>query len=310
MADLAELLQRYGYGPQDPGPDETYDTRNVLDTMQKRAPTLLNRLAGAIPQNTGIPSETTYGPFGEEYKVDYVSKGPSLAGILQGGLDTAGRWLGGNPEVGRDTLAPLGLAVMGRAPVNSLASGAARRGPEVMSSKDGGLSVNQIREGLNSATSQTELDNIWNRRDPSLTWEDHLAPLQKVYSQRLGQISAAERAAAKADAVKTLGPPTAGKEYTLYHGMIDDYGKTPGDARWFTTDREHAKQFGEVSQRAASFTNPAYLRVNHSDVPVGRAGDDWLFERANALFSKGHDAVFVQGWEGDGMTVLARDALD
>jgi hypothetical protein len=129
MADLAELLQRYGYGQQDPGPDETFDTRNVLDTMQKRAPTLLNRLAGAIPQNTGIPSETTYGPFGEEYKVDYVPKGPSLAGILQGGLDTAGRWLGGNPEVGRDTLAPLGLAAIGRAPAGALVSGAMRRAP-------------------------------------------------------------------------------------------------------------------------------------------------------------------------------------
>lgn len=122
MANLAELLMRYGYGPQDPGPDETYDTRNVLDTMQKRAPTLLNRLAGAIPQNHGTPSETTYGPFGDEYKVDYVSKGPSLAGMLQGGLDTAGRWLGGNPEIGKDTLAPLGLAGMGAAfgPANAL----------------------------------------------------------------------------------------------------------------------------------------------------------------------------------------------
>jgi hypothetical protein len=102
MADLAELLQRYGYGPQDPGPDETFDTRNVLDTMQKRAPNLLNRLAGAIPENT-------------EHSV-------SLANMLKGGLDTAGRWLGGNPEVGRDTLAPLGLAGVGAAlgPRNAL----------------------------------------------------------------------------------------------------------------------------------------------------------------------------------------------
>jgi hypothetical protein len=95
MADLAELLMRYGYGQQDPGPDETYDTRNVLDTMQKRAPNLLNRLAGAIPENT--------------------EHGLSLANMLKGGLDTAGRWLGGNPEVGRDTLAPLGLAGVGAA---------------------------------------------------------------------------------------------------------------------------------------------------------------------------------------------------
>lgn len=95
MGDLAELLMRYGYGQQDPGPDETYDTRNVLGTMQKRAPTLLNRLAGAIPANT--------------------EHGLSLANMLKGGLDTAGRWLGGNPEIGKDTLAPLGLAGMGMA---------------------------------------------------------------------------------------------------------------------------------------------------------------------------------------------------
>jgi hypothetical protein len=95
MTSLAELLQRFGYGPQDPGPDETFDTRNVLDTMQKRAPNLLNKLAGAIPENT-------------EHSV-------SLANMLKGGLDTAGRWVGGNPELGRDTLAPLGAGMMGAA---------------------------------------------------------------------------------------------------------------------------------------------------------------------------------------------------
>ena len=106
MTDLAELLMRYGYGQQDPGPDETFDTSNVLGVTQKRAPNLLNRLAGAIPENT-------------EHSV-------SLANMLKGGLDTAGRWLGGNPEVGRDTLAPLGLA--GLAP-SGMIRGAAHAAP-------------------------------------------------------------------------------------------------------------------------------------------------------------------------------------
>jgi hypothetical protein len=273
---------------------------------------LLMGARNAIPENKGFPSEKTYGPFGEEYAVDYVPKGLSLANMLRDGLGTAAGWMDWRNKLSpddyapQDTLAPLGLGLMGGAiPRGALGANSIRRQERAMPTS----AYNKLLAEMNAAKSHDDIQPIWSRRDPSLTQEE-VKELGEVFYQRNRDLLHARMAAAKAEAQSTLGPPAKGQEYKLYHGAIDDYGGKPDDWRWFTTDSEHARGFGELTERMAAFQNPAHLDVKDMDVPVGRSGDDWMYERANDLFSKGHDAVFVRNWEGDGMVVLTRDALD
>jgi hypothetical protein len=82
-----------GWYTPDPYAEEVADLqRQQLASTLARRPNLLNTLADAIPANR--------------------EHGFSLTNMLKEGLDTAGRWVGGNPEIGRDTLAPLGLAAL------------------------------------------------------------------------------------------------------------------------------------------------------------------------------------------------------
>jgi hypothetical protein len=107
MSELARLLQQYGYGEQ-PNPlaqdGVTYDTSNVLAGMPRpnALADALRTAASSIPEN-------------KEASL-------SMLNMVRGGLGTAANWLEGRPEIGKDTLAPLGAGLMGSAfaPQNAL----------------------------------------------------------------------------------------------------------------------------------------------------------------------------------------------
>lgn len=129
MADntLASLLTRnaLGYGETPvldslQGDGITYDTADILRRVRKP-----NALADAlrvaktyVPENTELPQP--------QFFMD--PRAMSLRNALRGGLDTAANWVEGRPEIGPDTLAPLGAGVMtsmglnafGMLPKNSL----------------------------------------------------------------------------------------------------------------------------------------------------------------------------------------------
>ena len=90
----------------DPGPDEIYTTSDIRarmprDNVVTRA---LRSARDAIPAN---PDASV-----------------SLLNMARGGLNSAANWLDRRPEIGPDTLAPLGLAVAGTLP--GMVRGAAR----------------------------------------------------------------------------------------------------------------------------------------------------------------------------------------
>ncbi len=112
--DLAKLLSRpdlvnaladrRAFADYDP-----ITTADVLASMPARNPLAeaLLGLKNRIPENP--------------------NPGPSLMNMARGGLGTAANWLAGKPEIGPDTIAPLGLSVLGLASRGALAAGAARR---------------------------------------------------------------------------------------------------------------------------------------------------------------------------------------
>lgn len=81
-----------------------YDTADILRRIRKPNALVdaLRVSANAIPEN-------------KDHSV-------SLVNMLRGGLGSAANWLDGNPEIGKDTLAPLGMGMMAApfAPTNAL----------------------------------------------------------------------------------------------------------------------------------------------------------------------------------------------
>lgn len=113
MADtLANILAGYGEGYRSPaltGDSEIYDTSNVLGRMrQDSAATRGMRGLADLLQRDSVPEN-----------------------VLAGGINTAANWLDQRPEVGADTLAPLGLSALGSAPAGALAANTFRRSPEL-----------------------------------------------------------------------------------------------------------------------------------------------------------------------------------
>lgn len=109
MSDLAELLAQYSQRSGDPSPDEVYSTADVM--RRYRDPSWLRRVADAMPSNP--------------------DHGVSLLNMLKGGVSSSANWLDGKPQVGPDTLAPLGLAGIGSAPIGAFAANALRRSPDL-----------------------------------------------------------------------------------------------------------------------------------------------------------------------------------
>lgn len=140
MADrnaLAELLfatYGQGYTPDLGGDGVYYDTADVL-----------RRRPAANPVSRGLRNLADYIPAYDDPQMrrggdeDWLSwwartnNQGSLPNFLmqagKGALGTAANWLDWKPEIGPDTLAPLGLAGVGVAPMGALAANALRRSP-------------------------------------------------------------------------------------------------------------------------------------------------------------------------------------
>ena len=114
MSELADALARFGQGYQSDAltsDGEIYDSTNILARMPRP-----NALAEALrvamsrlPENTDLPKPA--------FPLDPRSM--SLTNMLRGGLDTAANWFEGRPEIGKDTLAPLGASIFGSMGLNA-----------------------------------------------------------------------------------------------------------------------------------------------------------------------------------------------
>ena len=102
--EVDRVLAQYGQGYTSPalnsGDGETLDTAGILGQYTRR--------------NEGLPGVLR----GWAGNVRDASRPDN---VLAGGLDTAANWIAGEPQVGQDTLAPLGLGIMGSmlAPANA-----------------------------------------------------------------------------------------------------------------------------------------------------------------------------------------------
>lgn len=112
MSELERLLAQYGQGyqPDLGGDDLVTSTRDVM--ARYREPNLMDRLADMLPANR--------------------EHGLSAFNMAKGAATSSGNWLGQTPQVGPDTLAPLGAAGVGAAAARHLSAAAALHGwPEV-----------------------------------------------------------------------------------------------------------------------------------------------------------------------------------
>lgn len=119
--DLASILAHYGHGQQapDPGADEVYSTVDVLRSMRAPKPWFteaMRHLASFIPvddrEDRQRGRDEPWANWWARSNLD-SGLGPAIPAVVKGGLNTSASWLEGKPEIGPDTLAPLGLAAMG-----------------------------------------------------------------------------------------------------------------------------------------------------------------------------------------------------
>lgn len=109
------------YRRPDSGPDEIYTTADVRNRLGSDSAvtrpmrSFAELLRGFARGPEDVPTNGKLVPF--------------LANAGAGGLDTAANWLDRRPKIGPDTLAPLGLAAIGSAPMGALVSGSIRRKP-------------------------------------------------------------------------------------------------------------------------------------------------------------------------------------
>lgn len=108
---LRLLEERYGQGYQSPalGGDDVYNTTDVMRGIRPN-----NMVTRPMRGLADLLRAFGRGP------ADIPTKGklvPLLANAAGGGLDTAANWLEQRPEVGKDTIAPLGAAALA-APVS------------------------------------------------------------------------------------------------------------------------------------------------------------------------------------------------
>lgn len=130
MADDAAryLHELYGTGHESPalvnqraGEEvaPTYSTQDALRLAPKDTPftRAMRYLSDWLPTNRELPAP----------EIPLDPRSMSALNMAKGALGSSANWLDWKPEVGPDTLAPLGLAGLGSAPAGALASGAARR---------------------------------------------------------------------------------------------------------------------------------------------------------------------------------------
>jgi hypothetical protein len=102
----------YSYDPVSDGYADatTTDTVQKMNALYSGPGGALRSLRNAIPENTDLPAP--------QFFMDPRSL--SMTNMVRSGLGTAANWLQGNPEIGPDTLAPLGLGSMGTGLANAL----------------------------------------------------------------------------------------------------------------------------------------------------------------------------------------------
>ncbi len=121
MAEVDDILQRYGEGYRDPrlGMDSAdYSTRDVLPRMHEQPwfTKAMRHLASYLPtddrEDRQRGRDEPWMNWWARTNLD-SGAGPALTSAVKGGLNTGANWLEGKPEIGPDTLAPLGMAAMG-----------------------------------------------------------------------------------------------------------------------------------------------------------------------------------------------------
>lgn len=102
----------YSYNPVSDGYADatTADTVQKMNALYAGPGGALRSLRNAIPENTDLPAP--------QFFMDPRSL--SMKNMVRSGLGTAANWLQGTPEIGPDTLAPLGLGSMGTGVMNAL----------------------------------------------------------------------------------------------------------------------------------------------------------------------------------------------
>ena len=117
----------YSYNPVSDGVQDatTADTVQRMNALYSGPGGALRSLRNAIPEG---------------------SDGLSILNMARSGLGTAANWLQGTPEIGPDTLAPLGLGSMGTGVMNALtrASPDARIAKALMESHPDAISLGQM----------------------------------------------------------------------------------------------------------------------------------------------------------------------
>lgn len=91
-------------------------------------------------------------------------------------------------------------------------------------------------------------------------------------------------------------------ELTAYHGGQQE------NPRWFTTDRDHARSFGEVREYRIRLRTALEIDMSHpilrdedGNELSGYEADDALYQYLDAEYV---DGIIVHGWEGLGVCIL------
>ncbi len=124
MAD-DDILRHYYGEPSQPGADEVVPT--TMDVLRRMRPPP-GPLSRALQGTASALDAFAEGPEGIPNKAHLV---PFLARAAASGARSIDNWTQGRPQV-QDMLAPTGGALLGTAPIGSLAAGAARREPAAL----------------------------------------------------------------------------------------------------------------------------------------------------------------------------------
>ena len=139
---LADILARYGEGYQSPattGDSEIYDTSNVLGRMRQTSP-LTQGMRGLA---------------------DILARASVPDNILAGGLNSGANWLDRKPEVGKDTLTPLGISAATCAPLSLRAGVALRPSSPAELPKSAAIKIgDRIFQGFNHGAAVEHAESV------------------------------------------------------------------------------------------------------------------------------------------------------
>lgn len=86
---------------------------------------------------------------------------------------------------------------------------------------------------------------------------------------------------------------------TAYHG-----GRDVQDARWFTTDRNHAAYFGPVSEVVIDTSNAVHVDADSDERLVSSSCDEAEMAIQEIMDSERATILTISGWEGNGLVIL------